>query len=95
MALAHELDEAAQRMEDINRRLAGAGLGEEDHEVDRMPGVHGDPYLRITLEAPDSRAVTRARIDDDDRWLRRVEAVLQARLPDRRDPEQRVVRRRL
>ena len=43
----------------------GLGIAEEDDEVDRMPGAHGDADLRVVLESADAGPVTGARIDDD------------------------------
>ena len=49
----------------VEQRLAGLGLAEEDHEIDRMALAQRDADLRVVLEAADAGAVAGARVDDD------------------------------
>src|SRR5215472_15360433 len=53
--------------------MAGLGLREEDHEVDRMAFAQRDAHLGIVLEAADARAVASARIDDHVRPALRID----------------------
>jgi hypothetical protein len=50
---------------DVQQRLAGFRLGEEDDEVHGMARAQRDPHLRIVLEAADAGAMARAGIDHD------------------------------
>ena len=65
MQLAHLAHELLLRVADVEQRLAGLGIAEEDDEVDRMARAQRDADLRIVLEAADAGAVAGARIDDD------------------------------
>src|SRR6478672_5759472 len=47
--------------------LARHRLRQKADEVARVAGLHRDPDLAIGLEAPDTRSMTRARIDDHER----------------------------
>ena len=64
MQLAHLAHELVLRRADVDQRLARLRLRIEDDEIDRMACAQRDADLRIVLEAADSRAVARARIDD-------------------------------
>ena len=74
---------------DVLDRLAGHRLGKESDEVAGMAGLEGDADFAVGLEAADARAVSRARIDDDEGAARLV--YLGARRRD--DPGQCVVDR--
>ena len=62
---AHLLHELLLRLADVEQRLAGLGIAEEDDEVHRMAGAQRDADLRVVLEAADAGPVAGARIDDD------------------------------
>ena len=91
MACRDILDEAAKRMEHVRERLVRAWLGKEYDEVRRMTFVKRDPHFRIVLEAADAGSVTRARVNDDNRRLVGVDAVLPAFLVDFGDTQQRII----
>ena len=79
----------------VRQRLTRHGLGIEDHEIDRVAFVHRHADLAVALEPADARPVPGARINDDHRRLRLVNAIVPAIVADPRDPEQRVVGRPL
>ena len=89
MQLAHLLHELLLGIADIEQRLAGLGIAEEDHEVDRMSLAQRDADLRIVLESADARAVAGARIDDHVRPPLRIDF----HAFRRDDPHERVVDR--
>ena len=91
MARRDDADEFGFRVDDVGQRLPGLGLGKEDHEVDRVPGLERDADFGVLLEAADARTVSRARIDDDERAQR----VVDAHAARRNDSHQRVVDRAL
>ena len=64
MQLAHAAHELLLGRADVEQRLPGLGLAEEDHEVDRMALAQRDAYLRVVLEAADAGTVAGARVDD-------------------------------
>ncbi len=82
--LAHEL---LLGFADIEQRLAGLGVAEEDHEVDRVALAQRDADLRVVLEAADARAVAGARVDDHVGTALRIDG----HAFRRRDLQQRVV----
>ena len=51
----------------------GIGLRQETDEVAGMAGRHGDADLAVLLHAADAGAMAGARVDDDERRLRRVD----------------------
>ena len=74
MQLADLPDEDDLGAADVLDRLAGLGLREEGHEVDRVAGAQRDADLALLLEAADAGAVAGARVDDHERPLLRVES---------------------
>ncbi len=91
MTLGNFGNEAPQRMVDIGQRLTGRGFREKDHEIDRMTFVKGHADLGIMLETADPGTMTGARIDDDDRWLVEIDAIVPAILSNIGDAHQGVV----
>src|SRR5262245_3246922 len=89
------LDEPAQRCKDIAERLAGAGIGEKDHEIDGMPDIERDTDLGLSFEASNARAMARSRVNDNDRRLAGINAVVPALVPDLNDAQQGIVGRGL
>ncbi len=87
--LAHLAHERLLGVAHVDQRLARLGVAKEDDEVDGMALAQRDAHLRVVLEAADSRAVSRARVDDDVRSPLGIDgdAVW------RNDPHQRVVHR--
>ena len=57
--------------------------------------MHRDSHFGVALEPADSRPVAGARIDDDDRRLVRIDAVVPAVLANLGDAKQRIVGRPL
>ena len=72
MQFANLSDEQNLGAADVLDRLAGLGIREESHEVDRVTGAQRDADLALLLEAADARTVPGARIDDDERPLSQV-----------------------
>ena len=91
----HVLDKLAKRRQHVRQGLAGAWFREEDDEVDRVAHVKGDADLGVALEAADAGTMARARVDDDDRRLCRIDAVVPALVSHLRDAQQCVVGRPL
>src|SRR5262245_1801945 len=89
------LDEPAQRCKDIAEGLAGARIGEKDHEIDGMPDMKGNTDLGLAFEASNARAMAGARINDNDRRLAGINAVIPALVSDLNDAHQGVVGGRL
>ena len=89
------LDEAAQRTVNIGEGLPLFGFGKEYDEIDRVALMHRNAHLAVALEAADARAVAGARVNDDDRRLGHVDAIVPTIVTDLCDPEQSVVRGRL
>ena len=56
MALADDAQKLRLGARDIREGLARQRIREEDHEVDRMPGLQRHADLRVLLEAADARA---------------------------------------
>ena len=61
---------------DVLDGLAGLGLREEGHEIDRVAGAQRHADLALLLEAADAGAVAGARIDHHEGLLRRVERLI-------------------
>ena len=89
----HFQHETAQSVQHVSQGLPGARFGIKYDEVDRMPLVKGDADLRLLLEATDSGAMSRPRIDDDDWRFRRIEAVVETMIGKTRDAQQSLVGR--
>jgi hypothetical protein len=89
--LAHLLEELRLRVGDVLDGLAGLGVREEGHEIDRVAGPHGDADLALLLEAADAGAVPGARIHHHERPLLRVDGLACLGV----DPDERVVDRSL
>ena len=89
MPCAHLAHERLLGLADVEQRLAGLGVAEEDHEVHRVPGTQRDADLRVVLEAADAGAVPGARVDDQVRTALRVHR----HALGRNDAHQRVVDR--
>ncbi len=51
---------------DVLNRLAWHRIGAEANEVARMTGIHGDADFAVCLKAADARAVSGARIHDNE-----------------------------
>src|SRR5262249_18618839 len=58
---------------DVLNGLPWNGIGQETNEVAGVPRLEGDTDLAIRLETADARTVARARIDNDERALARVD----------------------
>ena len=84
-------DEVTQCIVYVSQRLAGHGFWKEDHEIDRMALVHRHADFAVMLEAADTRPMSRARINDDDRRLCLVHAIVPAIFACPRDPEQCII----
>ena len=69
----------------------GRRLREEDDEIDRVAGVQRHADLGLALETAHTGAMPGARIENDHRWLCRIDAIVPAILADLRDAQQRVV----
>ena len=95
MALGQRLDEAPQHVQHVLQCLPGHGLGEEDHEIDRVPLVERHAHFGVLLETADTGAMTGARIDDHYWRPGLVEAVVQKVLADPGDAQQGVIGRAL
>ena len=66
MALADDAEELGLGARDVREGLPGHRLGEEDHEIDRMPRLERHADLRVLLEPADAGPVAGPRIDDDE-----------------------------
>ena len=64
MKLAHPAHEDLLGGAHIQERLPRLRLGVEDHEINRMAVAQSHADLRVVLEAADTGAVARARVDD-------------------------------
>ena len=91
MARRHVLDEDRLSATDILDRLPRHRLRQEADEVAGVTGRERHADLAVLLHAADAGAVAGARIDDDDRRLRRIDL----RAGGRNDADQRVVHRPL
>jgi len=91
MTLGDFLDETAQRVVHVGQRLTGRGFREEDHEIDRMPFMQRHADLGVLLEPTDPGAMAGARIDNDDRRLVGIDAILPALVADLDNAQQGVV----
>src|SRR5262249_57555953 len=58
---------------DVLDGLAGHGIRQEADEIAGMPRFERDTDFAIGLEAADAGAMTRARIDDDERTACRID----------------------
>ena len=85
------VDASTQRMQDVDEPLMGTGCREKSHEIDWMAFMQGDPDLGFALEPAHAWTMTGTRVDDDDRRLRLIDAILSMLLPDRRNAQQRVM----
>ena len=65
-------------MQHVCNSLARRRIRIEQHEVDGMPLVHGDPDFRVAFEAPDAWTMPGAWVDDHNRWLCWIETVVDA-----------------
>ena len=72
MATGDILDEDRLGPANVLDRLSGHGLRREPDEITGMTGLNGYPDLAFGLHAADAGPVAGARIDDDDRRLRRI-----------------------
>src|ERR1035437_1852876 len=93
MAACHFLDETTQRVQHVGDGLTWTRLRKEGHEIDRIPFMQGNTDFRIAFEAADTRALTGTRVDNDDRWFRRVETIFDTVVAYTSDTEQRIVSR--
>src|SRR5262249_5953459 len=58
MAFGNLFHKAAEDVKHVGHGLARRRFGKEDHEIDRVALVHGDPDFGLALEAADARAVS-------------------------------------
>ena len=93
MAACHFLDETTQRVQHVGDGLTWTPLRKEGDEIDRIPFMQGNTDFRIAFEAADTRALTGTRVDNDDRWFRRVETIFDTVVAYTSDTEQRIVSR--
>ena len=76
MPLAHLRHEAAQSVMHVGQSLVRARLREEDDEIHRVTFVQRHANFGVTFETADAGPVTGARIEDDHRALRFIDALL-------------------
>src|SRR6185312_4938962 len=85
----HRLDEDGFGARDALDGLARHGFGQETDEIAGMTRLHRDTDLAVRLETADSRPMTRARIDHDERTALLVDLDALGR----NDADQRIVDR--
>ena len=69
----HFLQEACLGLNDILDGLVGLGIRKKSDEVTGVPGLHRDADFAFGLETRDPGTVSRARINDDERPLDRID----------------------
>ena len=67
MALGDDAHEFGFGVGHVRERLRRLGIRIEDHEVHRMARFQRDADFGVLFESADAGAVSRARIDDDER----------------------------
>ena len=92
MAPGNLSDETPQGVVDVRECLAGHGLWKKDHKIDRVTLVERHTDLGVTLESGDTRSVPCARINDENRGLIGIDAVVPADVGDLGNPQQGIVR---
>ena len=91
MALGDVLDERPLGAAHVLDRLSGFRLRQKADEVNGMAGAKRDADLAFRLHAADSGTVSRARVDDNDRWLHGIDRDIGGR----NDAHERVIGRAL
>ena len=73
MQLDHALEEDGLGADDVFDGLSRNWGGQEADEIARMPCLEDYADLALRLEPADARSVPRARVDDDERSLARID----------------------
>ena len=87
------VNESPQRMQDIGKRLPGAGFGIEDDEIGRMSFMQRHADLGIAFETANAGTMPSTRIEDDHWAGRLVDAFFHPLAARSSDPQQGIVRR--
>jgi hypothetical protein len=91
MAACYLLNKASKCMEHVRKPLARTRLWKEYDEVHWVAFVKRNSHFRVALETTDARSVSRARVNDNNRWLVDVDAVVPAFITDLSNAKQRIV----